>query len=342
MRQDPTFDQFFTGIYLPRARARKRSWTLDERLARRHISPALGSRRLRQITRLDVENWLSGLRAGGLAPSTCNRILAVLRSAFALAEALAFIGRDKSPCRGVSNFRVVNTKERFLDQAQGQRLIAHLTVINRQEARIVQLLLLTGARKSEIIRARWENLDCERRILTVPVSKSGRPRYIYLPEEAVKIFESVNQRGASPWIFPGRNPEKPISDIYRFWKGVRNELGLENIRIHDLRHTFASYVVASGHTLYVAQQLLGHSDPRTTMRYAHFAQKTLLAAVGVLDRIIGNPKSKNRLQGVSTKSVRDNERKSRMKFPPVRKIVSRYVKDGLYIRTFVEYLKSTG
>lgn len=180
MRSGPTFDQFFSEIYLPRARARKRSWPLDERLERKHVSPVLGNMKLKDISRLDVENWFLRFRAGGLAPSSCNRILAVLKSAFALAESLNIINQGQSPAREIRNLRIFNHHERYLSRTEGRRLNGHLARIDGQQARIIQLLLLTGARKSEILRARWENLDCERRILTVPVSKSGRTKYIYL------------------------------------------------------------------------------------------------------------------------------------------------------------------
>ena len=81
-----------------------------------------------------------------------------------------------------------------------------------------------------------------------------------------------------PWVFPGHAPGKPLSDIYLFWNKLRRKLGLQGIRVHDLRHTFASLLVNAGHSLYEVQKLLGHSDPRTTMRYAHLGQSSLLAA----------------------------------------------------------------
>lgn len=93
----------------------------------------------------------------------------------------------------------------------------------------------------------------------------------------------------SPWLFPGKAPGKPLSDLYSFWNSIRKELGLDGVRIHDLRHSYASFLVNSGHSLYEVQKLLGHSDPRTTMRYAHLGQAPLLAAAETVSACLRTP-----------------------------------------------------
>lgn len=281
-----TLDSFVSQVYLPHVKARKRSWDVDERIARKHLSPIFGRCRIGEITTFDVERWLTNLSESGLAPATCNRILAALKSICALAEVFGHIPFGLSPCRQVKQLKVRSRKERFLSVEEGKKLMAYLRTIDKKESKALQLLLLTGARKSEILKARWEDLDLENRVLTVPVSKSGKPRYIYLSEEAVDVFRQINRMDGGDWIFPGRNLEKPVSDIYQFWNRTRCHLGLKDVRIHDLRHTFASYLVSNGHTLYEAQQLLGHSDPRTTIRYAHFVQRALVEATGSVSRLL--------------------------------------------------------
>ncbi len=92
------------------------------------------------------------------------------------------------------------------------------------------------------------------------------------------VIRDLPRGPGCPWLFPGHAPGKPLSDVYLFWDGLRRGLGLADVRIHDLRHTFASFLVNAGHSLYEVQKLLGHSDPRTTMRYAHLGQASLLAA----------------------------------------------------------------
>lgn len=127
----------------------------------------------------------------------------------------------------------------------------------RPEASALRLLLLTGARKSEILRARWENVRTDLRLLIVPLSKSGRPRHIPLSAAAIAVLRALPRVPGSPWLFPGKAPGKPLSDLYSFWNSIRKELGLDGVRIHDLRHSYASFLVNSGHSLYEVQKLLG-------------------------------------------------------------------------------------
>ncbi len=161
----------------------------------------------------------------------------------------------------------------------------------KQEAQALRLLLLAGARKNEILKARWEYVHLDLHMISVPISKSGKTRYIFLSDAARDILSSLKSRGKSPWVFPGRKPSKPLSDIFAYWKEVRNELNLADVRIHDLRHTFASFLVNAGHTLYEAQKMLGHADPRTTMRYAHLGQRALVTAAETVSRLLESKKS---------------------------------------------------
>ncbi len=272
------FDSFVSTVYLPYARQHKKSWEVDERIARQHLAPTFGGFRPADISRSDVESWFRMLSKKGLAPATCNRILFVLKSICSLALEYGVFPSGQSPCAGVSPLKVGTVRERYLSSEQARRLMSELDRSKRQEAGALQLLLLTGARKSEILKARWEHVHLEQRLLTVPFSKSGKPRHIVLSDEAVLVIRSIPRKPGCPWLFPGRVPGKPLSDIYLFWNRLRCRLGLRDVRIHDLRHTFASLLVNAGHSLYEVQKLLGHSDPRTTMRYAHLGQASLLAA----------------------------------------------------------------
>ncbi len=272
-----TFDDFLLDCYLPHAMKRKRSWQVDARIARQHISPTFGQRRLADIAAGDVEAWLHGLAGKGLAPATCNRILAVLKTVCAQAARRGLLP-GRSPCAGVAPFRIHTLRERYLSRDEARRLMRALELSERPEAFAIRLLLLSGARKSEVLRARWENVRPDLQMLIVPLSKSGRPRHILLSEAAMKVIRSLPRVAGSPWLFPGRADGRPLSDLYVFWNRLRQELGLADVRIHDLRHTFASFLVNSGHSLYEAQKMLGHGDPRTTMRYAHLGQAPLLAA----------------------------------------------------------------
>lgn len=273
-----TLDAFVSQIYLPNIKVRKRSWQIDERIARQYLSPVFGHRVLSEINRCEVEDWLNSLLESGLAPSSCNRFLAVFKTICSFAETRGFLESGKSPCNGVSSFKIHKQRERYLSQDEARRLMERLEQSDRPEALALRLLLLTGARKNEILKARWENVNLEQRLLTVPLSKSGKPRHIVLSDAAIAVIKSIPQKAGIPWLFPGHAEGKPLSDVYLFWKKLRAELGLKDVRVHDLRHTFASFLVNSGYSLYEVQKVLGHADPRTTMRYAHLGQASLLAA----------------------------------------------------------------
>lgn len=280
-----TLDGFITQIYLPTIKIRKRSWKIDERIGRHYISPFFGHRLLSDISRGEVEDWLNCLLESGLVPSSCNRFLAVFKTLCAFAEKRGFLEPGKSPCNGVSSFKVHSQRERYLSRDEAQRLMVELEKINRPEALALRLLLLTGARKSEILKATWENVHLGQRLLTVPLSKSGKPRHIVLSDAAIAVINAIPRKAGTHWLFPGHAEGKPLSDVYLFWNKLRNELGLKDMRIHDLRHSFASFLVNSGHSLYEVQKMLGHADPRTTMRYAHLGQASLLQAAETVGNI---------------------------------------------------------
>ena len=287
-----SLDAFISDVYLPHIRLRKRSWRVDERIARQHLSSTFGDRQLAAIRRHEVEDWLHGLASGGLAPATCNRILAVFKTICSLAELRGVLSAGQSPCAGVSPFRIRTQRERYLTRDEARRLMRALEKSDRPEALALRLLLLTGARKSEILRAQWEDVRLDLRLLIVPLSKSGRPRHIPLSDEAMAVIRSIPRRQGTPWLFPGHAPGKPLSDLYLFWNRLRRGLGFADVRIHDLRHTFASFLVNAGHSLYEVQRLLGHSDPRTTMRYAHLGQAALLAAAETVGVFLSRSKKR--------------------------------------------------
>lgn len=282
-----TLDAFISQVYLPHAKASKRSWRIDERIACKHLSPTFGNRLLSQIACCEVEGWLLRLQESGFAPASCNRFLAVFKTIGAFAESRGFLPMGQSPCRGVSSISIPVQRERCLSRTEARRLMQALEKSERQEALAIRLLLLTGARKSEILKARWEQVNFERHILTVPISKSGKARHIVLSEAAIAVIRSIHCK-RSPWLLPGHAKGKPLSDLYLFWNRLRRELGLADVRIHDLRHTFASFLVNAGHSLYEIQKMLGHTDPRITMRYAHLEHAVLLAATETVSGLLSN------------------------------------------------------
>ena len=209
---------------------------MDERIARQHLSPTFGDRRLADIRRCEVEDWLHRLASQGLAPATCNRILAVFKSICSLASLYGLLPVGQSPCVGVPPFQIHSQRGLYLFPEEARRLSRELERSGRQEATALRLLLLTGARKSEILKARWENVRLAQRAV-VPLSGRCKPRHISLSDEAVKIIRLIPRVPGCPWVFPGYAPGKPLSDIYVFWNELRRRLDLADVRVHDLRHT---------------------------------------------------------------------------------------------------------
>ena len=149
------------------------------------------------------------------------------------------------------------------------------------------LLLLTGARRNEVSHAKWDYVDWERRTLLVPISKTGRPRVIALNGRAMALLRAIPKLDDNPYIFPSPITGRPCPSLHFPWTRIKDRAGLDGVRLHDLRHSFASFLVNEGVSLYVVQGLLGHTQPRTTQRYAHLAQHTLNNAAEVVAQVIG-------------------------------------------------------
>ncbi len=284
-KADLTLEAFVLSFYLPHIRMRKKSFRVDERIARQYLLPALGKEKLVSLSRQLVEEWLRSL-SRNLLPSSCNRVLSVLKAVYSLAASWGFLSWENSPLAGVAFLKTPKEKERALSKEEAHRLMRFLENSTRLEAFALRLLLLTGARKSEVLFAKRENVRVDLKRLMVPIAKSGKSRAIYLSHEAIRVIEAIPQKKGNPWLFPGRDRGKPLSDIYLFWNTSRKQLGLNKVRIHDLRHSFASFLVNGGHTLYEAQKLLGHSNPMSTMRYAHLEESSLIAATETVSSLL--------------------------------------------------------
>ncbi len=286
LRSIPTFTALVKEYYLPFARTNKRSWRTDETVLRLHIIPAIGSLAIDQVSSSAVSALIGRMRDKGYAVGTTNRVFILLRYIFNLARKWNVPGGTNNPTNGLS-LAPETQRERFLSIEEAQRLLAALeTDENQTAAKAIALLLLTGARRNEVTQARWEYIDWESKTLLVPVAKSGRPRRISLNGPAIDLLRSVAQQPLNPFIFPSPITGRPCPSLFFPWSRIRKRAGLPDVRLHDLRHSFASFLVNQGVSLYVVQGLLGHTQPRATQRYAHLAQQTLLEAAEVMKAVM--------------------------------------------------------
>lgn len=178
-------------------------------------------------------------------------------------------------------------RNRFLNEPEMERLIGALGADENQvAAKSILLLLMTGARRNEVTHGRWEHIDFEGRKLFVPLSKSGKPRHVFLNGPAIELLQAIPRLGDSPFAFPSPVTGRPSASLHFPWSRIREAAGLEDVRLHDLRHSFASLLVNKGAHLYDVQRLPGHSNPKTTQRYAHLSREKLGAAVDVVGDVI--------------------------------------------------------
>ncbi len=259
-------------------------------LLKYHLLPAFGSRRLDRITRSMALGWFE--RCSSTTPPYANRALALLGQILNHAMACGHIGTN--PVRGTRRNPEAR-RTRFLAReeiARLHRVLDRYAEGSRSQARqadIVRLLLLTGCRKNEIVRLHKDEAKGDRLELTD--SKTG-PRTVWLNARAREVVERRMAESNSPWVFPSvRDPSRYQSDTLSLWYRIRCEAGIEDVRLHDLRHTVASQAVLNGVPLPVVARLLGHSDVRMTMRYAHVGDREIEAAaerVGqAIDTIMG-------------------------------------------------------
>ena len=191
-------------------------------------------------------------------------------------------GVTKNPTKDVALFEDPHNKERYLSEAEAQTLYRAVQAsVNPMLQYIIPMLILTGARKREVLDAKWDEFDMERRQWRVSVTKAGKPRYVPLSDGVIQMLSTMPHDN-SQWVFPNPKSGKPYVSIFCAWNTARKLAGLADVRIHDLRHSFASFLVNAGRSLYEVQKILGHTQIKTTQRYAHLSQDTLIDAANVV------------------------------------------------------------
>ena len=313
-REMPTLAQLLEQFLADEVEPKRKRTTAStyRHYVRNIIVPAIGTTKANALTKADVNRLHR--KVGREHPTTANRVLAVLSSAYGFgASHISGFPEGMNPTRGVEKFSE-ESRERFLSSDELQRLGAALreaetvgfpwrvdegkptakhlaaperrrTVLSPAVVAALRLLLFTGCRLREILHLRWADVDFERGMLFLPDSKTGR-RAVILNAPALAVLDSLPRLGS--FVIAGEAPNKPRSDLKRPWQAVAKHAGLEGLRIHDLRHSFASIGAGSGMGLPIVGKLLGHAQARTTSRYAHLDNDPLrraTEAIGAKGRV---------------------------------------------------------
>ena len=262
MGLSPLLSDFVQERYLPFVQENKRSWKADKSNLERHILPHLGSYRLSDISTDILKSWVSTLELTGLSYSSCFRLFWLAKYVLNCAVRWGALASDAA--FKAANLPAMPHRQPVLLGAEDiLRLIDILkTYRHRAAASAIHLMLLTGASKSEILYARWEDLDLVNGTLVTNKTFTGRPHLIPLNNEALKLIHSLPRRDDVPWLFFTRNGTR-LSSITREWYQIRGLLGRPEMRLQDLRHSFANFLVSIGINQRDLRTILGHYKPET-------------------------------------------------------------------------------
>jgi integrase len=292
------------------AKRKGRTAETYEGLLRLHIIPAIGAKRIVDVRRIDVARLHARMSK---TPGSANRAISVISAIWNWAARRDEVAFADNPARGIER-NPEQGSERFLTTEELIRLGAALaegettglpyaideTKLKAKHAAkpenrcvkldtfavaAIRLLILTGARLNEIVKAKWSYLDQGRGIIFLPDAKRGK-RPIYLSAPALAVLASIPRIAGNPFIIAGSKDAQPRADLKRPWQAIQVAAGLEGLRLHDLRHSFASFGASASLGLPILGKLLGHSQPATTARYAHLDADPMHRAVGAIGATI--------------------------------------------------------
>jgi integrase len=293
--------EYYIKHNLPRKRPS--SQVTDKAYLNNHIIPMFGTRNVAGISHRDIV----ALHRKVKAPIQANRVLALATTMFNTAIKLEWI--DRNPCKGVER-NAEHPRQRYLTSDEISRLMTVLEQHPGQSANAIKLLLLSGARKMEVLGATWDQFDLangvwikqhattkQKRVHRVPLGESALAILHDMRAEADQLVSSNKAKGritkAEPFLFPGRlEPGQSRLYLDKFWALICRKAGIEGCRVHDLRHSFASILASSGVSLPIIGQLLGHSEPGTTARYSHLFDESLRKAANTVGKAVANAKPK--------------------------------------------------
>ena len=274
---------------------KKTTGDLYRHILGKNILPVLGSLKVSAAGKDDILSFQYGLRD---TPTTADRALDILKKMFSLAELWEMIPSGGSPCRSVRRYRRDAEPERFLTSAELASLGRTLDIAPTEglatfhATAAIRLLVLTGCRRNEILELHWEDVDFDAGEFRLRDSKSG-PRMVPMPPAAAEVFIELRRAleteetkapigkkipsrfRNSPWVFPGIRTRSHMVNLNASWRRIRQHANLDDVRLHDLRHTYASRALSLGEGLPMIGRLLGHRDIGSTARYAHLARESV-------------------------------------------------------------------
>ncbi|HCR85286.1 MAG TPA: integrase [Alphaproteobacteria bacterium] len=274
--------------YAPKKK--KRSAKQDENNFKLHVIPKIGHLKVSEVTNRDIVKLHNSMEK---IPVTANRVLSLLSKAFNLAEDWKLLPEGKNPCRKVKKYKE-NRKERYLTKDEINNLFKVLDDNDDKQldpiyvTNAIRLLLVTGCRLSEILTLKWDYINFDKSRFQLPDSKTGQ-KIVNLSEQAIKILKSTPKVKGNPYVIIGREDGNRLINLQKPWTRIRKRANITDVRLHDLRHTFASVAIGNGVSLEVIGALLGHRSIETTARYAHLQDELINKATNK----IGNSIVKN-------------------------------------------------
>lgn len=268
-RNQKTLSHLFQEDYLPYLQMRNRSWKTDEQRFRIHLRPLFGNLLLEEITVTRIQN-MQQMLLKRLTPATANRVLALLKAIMTWASKAGLI--KENPAMLVSLLRENNQRERYFSPDEIRRLFHAADVDeNFYAGQYIKMLLLTGLRRAELARAKWQHYNREDKTLYIPHTKNGHSRILHLNHMAVDLLNYLPVRPGNPHLFPGGKQGQPFLNPYKAFNRMldRAKIDKEGVCIHTCRHSVAALIVSNGGTLFDVQSQLGHRSSQTSLRYAH-------------------------------------------------------------------------
>lgn len=281
-----TFLEFYNSYYLPYIKAHIKSYETNISVFKNHILKDLSNTSMADLKKLDIKRLHNEMiTIKNLSRATANKFLIFLSSAYKLANEFELLN-SYNPCRGIKEFELNNQRQIFLTQSQTKRLLNEVNKSSNIHLKyIVPMLLLSGARKREVLDAKWCDFDNINNLWTIPLTKNGKKRILPITKSLQTILNQI-PKDKTPYLFASPLTLKPYISIYQSWNSARTKANLKEVRMHDLRHTYASALVNAKCSLYEIQVLLGHSTAKMTQRYAHLSNESLMRASSCAGKLL--------------------------------------------------------